>query len=391
VEAPAHATTSVQEVGAAPAAEWRLYATYDSREQTRSLHIELARGEGQHKTFKDVRLEDSPDAMLAPLYAKLEDLQAGGTDLVDQKVRGEVRSISVEQADQELQTLGNKLWSLFLPDDFRRQYYEEREAWQGKSVIVYSNEPWIPWELMRPYQVDKNWDSAAPWCQTTQLTRWLQTDAQPQGIPGTPPLKLHMDQLMLIVPKSSKLKSAKSERDFMLKFRRDHKLKDGGVEPVTDVAVLKALKEPYDWVHAAAHGVSLGKGTGEAPLLLDKGSIKPSDIYGLAIERPLLQGPSFVFNACQVGQEDWTVFGTSGWAMQLVGRGAGMFIAPLWSVTDPLAHKFATALYDGLAAGKTVGEAVLAGRLSAREAGDPTWLAYCVYAHPNATVELPRA
>jgi len=196
-----------------------------------------------------------------------------------------------------------------------------------------------------------------------------------------------MGELTLIVPKSSKLKSAKAERAFMLKFRRDHELKDGGVEPVTDVAVLAALERPYDWVHSAAHGVSLGKGTGEAPLLLDKGSIKPSDIYGLAIERPLLQAPSFVFNACQVGQEDWTVFGTSGWATQLVGRGAGLFIAPLWSVTDALAYEFVIALYNELAAGKTVGEAVLAGRLKARESArqagdpaDPTWLAYCVYA-----------
>jgi hypothetical protein len=392
VEAPAHSMTPVRDVGTAEAAEWSLYVTYDSRPSTRSLRIELARGEGARKRFKDVALQEPPDAMIVPMYAKLEDLQAGGTDLIDQEVRGEIRGISEAQAEKELQTLGSKLWSLFLPEDFRRQYYDEREAWQGKSVIVYSNEPWIPWELMRPYQVDKNWESGAPWCETMRLTRWLQPDSQPEGIPGTPPLKLRMAELTLIVPKSSKLKSAKAERAFMLKFRRDHQLKDGGVEPVTDVAVRKALEQPYDWVHAAAHGVSLGKGTGEAPLLLDKGSIKPSDIYGLAIERPLLQAPSFVFNACQVGHEDWTVFGTSGWATQLVGRGAGMFIAPLWSVTDPLAHEFVIALYNELAAGKTVGEAVLAGRLKAREAGDPgdpTWLAYCVYAHPNARIELP--
>jgi hypothetical protein len=311
--------------------------------------------------------------------------------LNDQKVRGEVRSIPVEEAETRLRIFGNQLWSRFLPDDFQLHYYNERDEWRGKSVIVYTNEPWIPWELIRPYQVDKAWESDAPWCETMLLTRWLQMDSQPQGIPGTPPLKLRMGGLTLIVPKNSKLESAKDERAFMLKFRHNHKLKDDGVEPVTNAAVLKALEQPYDWVHAAAHGVLLGKGTGEAPLLLDKGSITPSDFYGLKIERPLLQAPSFVFNACQVGHADWTVFGTTGWATRLVGRGAGLFIAPLWSVTDSLAHKFVVALYNELAAGKTVGQAVLAARLSAREAGDPTWLAYCVYAHPNATVELPRA
>ena len=66
-----------------------------------------------------------------------------------------------------------------------------------------------------------------------------------------------------------------------------------------------------------------------------------------------------------------------------------MFIAPLWNVTDTLAHKFAKTFYTELAAGKTVGEALLAGRRSAREDGDPTWLAYSAYAHPNARIALP--
>jgi hypothetical protein len=174
--------------------------------------------------------------------------------LNDQKVRGEVRSIPVEEAETRLRIFGNQLWSRFLPDDFQLHYYNERDEWRGKSVIVYTNEPWIPWELIRPYQVDKAWESDAPWCETMLLTRWLQMDSQPQGIPGTLPLKLRMGGLTLIVPKNSKLESAKDERAFMLKFRHNHKLKDDGVEPVTNAAVLKALEQPYDWVHAAAHG-----------------------------------------------------------------------------------------------------------------------------------------
>jgi hypothetical protein len=52
---------------------------------------------------------------------------------------------------------------------------------------------------------------------------------------------------------------------------------------------------------------------------------------------------------------------------------------PLWSVTDANALSFAETFYRELLAG---------GRRTARTAGDPTWLAYSVYAHPNARVML---
>ena len=53
---------------------------------------------------------------------------------------------------------------------------------------------------------------------------------------------------------------------------------------------------------------------------------------------------------------------------------------------DGPAKTFALSLYDYLLSGDTVAEAVRKARLTARQQGDPTWLAYSVYAHPNARV-----
>ena len=57
---------------------------------------------------------------------------------------------------------------------------------------------------------------------------------------------------------------------------------------------------------------------------------------------------------------------------------------------DDLALAFSATFYDTLLGGKTVAEAMQAGRQAAKEEGNPTWLAYSVYAHPNARVVVGR-
>ena len=73
-------------------------------------------------------------------------------------------------------------------------------------------------------------------------------------------------------------------------------------------------------------------------------------------------------------------------ANRLISAGAGLFVAPLWKVNDYFALKFAQTFYEELFNGKTVAEAVHSSRLAAKVAGDSTWLAYSVYAHPNAKI-----
>jgi hypothetical protein len=76
--------------------------------------------------------------------------------------------------------------------------------------------------------------------------------------------------------------------------------------------------------------------------------------------------------------------GIGGWADRLVSRGAGLFLAPLWLVSDDRAYEFCKTFYGALASGLPVGRAVLEARRKARKEGDPSHLAYSVYAHPNA-------
>ena len=57
-------------------------------------------------------------------------------------------------------------------------------------------------------------------------------------------------------------------------------------------------------------------------------------------------------------------------------------------VGDQPASEFVTALYRELKAGKTIAQASRVARTEARNAGDASWLAYTVYAHPQLRVDF---
>jgi hypothetical protein len=70
-----------------------------------------------------------------------------------------------------------------------------------------------------------------------------------------------------------------------------------------------------------------------------------------------------------------------------MNAGAGAFIGAYWNVYDQPAFDFAQALYRRLLGGMAIGKAVQEARAAIRSSGDPTWLAYTVFADPISQVE----
>jgi CHAT domain-containing protein len=94
-----------------------------------------------------------------------------------------------------------------------------------------------------------------------------------------------------------------------------------------------------------------------------------------------------VLNACQVGRLGYQLSSIGGFAQAFVGGGAGAFVSNLWSVGDAPARNFVETLYSKLQSGLTMARATAVARETARMSGDATWLAYTVYAHPEARLE----
>jgi hypothetical protein len=342
------------------------------------------------RTFRPVPLTSDTASYAAGLYRHLTGLTVRADAAGAAHDRPVPWPLQGPEVDRRVRALGQNLWQDFIPQELKELYAQERTGWRDRSLLILSDDPHLPWELVWPY--GSGWKDDAPWCCTLRLTRWLRRDAQNNGN-ESPPARLSLGSLAALVPYGSGLASAQEERLFLRDLARSHKLNDVSPSDANLEAVMQLLeKGGYDWLHVASHGkFHPASPDGDSAVWLEDGrTLTPAEIIGPEIEDHIRnRRPAFLFNACEVGRQGRGVTRLAGWATRLLRAGAGMFIGPLWEVTDDGALVFVRSLYDKLLAGGTVAEAVRQARQEARREGDPTWLAYSVYAHPNARLARP--
>jgi hypothetical protein len=317
------------------------------------------------KPYGPIRLRSDPYTYFQDFFRDVERLP---TQTPAEKAKAELR----------LAAKGASLFESLVPEDLRRALW----AIRGRitSVQVQSEEPWIPWELCKLLGDDGGEVEEGPFfCEAFELTRWL------PGLPQVP--RLGLKNIALVVPADSGLAYAAPEREFMLSLAAA----DRRVEriPATFLDVHAALASgTYDAWHFSGHGSYRDEPNPEKSALILEGGdrITPEDLGGrvanLGKARPLV-----FLNACQVGQSQMALTGIGGWASRFLRAGAGGFLGAYWSVYDQPAFDFARALYERLLAGVPIGRAAREARLAVRGSGDPTWLAYTVFADTHAKVE----
>ena len=317
------------------------------------------------KSFGPFTLEVDPSAFFETFFKEIEDLPA---DTPEQR----------KIADRRLAAKGAYLTETLMPPELRDTMWRLRD--KLTSIIVQSEEPWIPWELCRlvGHEADGRTVEGPFLCEAFAVTRWL------PGLGFKRPLRVN--NLALVVPGDSGLPLATAERDYVLSLAAAGRTVTA-IDPTFTAVQDAFVAGAYDAWHFTGHGVAKDSNPDKSAITLAGDEpFSPEDVSGQAANVGLAH-PLVFFNACQVGRSGMALTGIGGWARRFVQVGAGAFIGAYWSVYDEAAFAFAKEVYARLLASMPIGEAVKEARIAVRAEGDPTWLAYTVFADPLASVE----
>jgi len=336
--------------------EWRLYR-FLLLSPIHELDLNFEEADG-------IELQTAPEVYFEEIFAELNEWLQGSD--ADEAV-----------FFKRLNSLGANLYDQLFPEKLKRIYWEKLRD-QVETVQIISVDPWIPWELVRPYHPDALEEDDFL-CEQFALTRWLAGKSSPDVI--------DFQKLALVVA-ASDLPSTVEEAEALRRLP--------GVQ-VQDIP--PSLLDVYDLLetggfnclHFACHGEYDRRNPDQSAVLLEGGQrFRPNDIAGK--KRTFGRDEPLIFlNACETGRAGFALTGLGGWARAFIGAGAGGFVGSIWEAHDESAYKFAVAFYGHLLEGKTVAEAAKLARRSIRRAGDPTWLSYTVYANPLARLATRTA
>lgn len=281
------------------------------------------------------------------------------------------------RAQRLLESKGNHLFQSLFPAQLQTLLWRIRD--RIVRIRIDSEEPYIPWELVRLSGPDETGTIVeGKFLCEYETTRW---------IPG---YGLHSHLTLadfgVVIPDDSGLASAQEEKDFLQGLAGDGR--HVTAVPATFTGLMDAFATgTYDVWHFSGHGAVKDQQdpNRSAMQLSDGQKFTPEQISGA--QANLGKAHPLVFlNACQIGRAGMSLTGLGGWASQFLEVGAAGFIGAMWNVHDNPARDFAQAFYNGLLGGETIGTATLKARNQIKQYQDATWLAYTVYGHPSAAL-----
>lgn len=378
------------------------------------------------------RFADQPGKLhfvLSSINARLKDLPVMDGDLGTVDLRAEVaqwverqllrvgavarkNDSRPEEVTRILSDVGNSLYDQLLPQALKEICWVLRDR-GVKSMLILSDEPHIPWELIKPYRIDPvtgDFDADGEyWGESFALTHWLR---------GRPPAEqLSFNRIFAVAAGGSSEPEQATWRDFepdppAASLPAGPKRSGAGLKAADEeLSILRSFEArgsqinvlpartsdlrqafeagDFDLLHLACHGAFGGVSTGDASaVLMEDGTFSAIDLSPKMAAALRRASPLIFFNACHSGRIGFSLTRLGSWGAQLIELGCGGFVGSLWPVTDEGALAFARAFYAVISEGAPIGEAVLRARLEVRNIypDDPTWIAYCCFADPMARV-----
>lgn len=292
--------------------------------------------------------------------------------------------------------------------DVLRELIDKNE--QPKTTLVFSDEPYFPWELMIPHWSDKDPPDALPLGVTSAVARWT---AGSNEAFRSPARQIAIGKSVFWAPgyETDKLESSETEQHFI-----QDNMRGTAISPATFNGICQALAGSDATVlHFICHGAADGQQTGQQIILAAQeeseapasgegpaGETPPKKYYHSSITAGELgqcdgvksfcsRRPLIFLNACQVGRTIQTMTGVGGFGPVFIQLNAGGVVAPLWSVFDRTAERSARKFYTAVRDEPLVPFAETLRRIREQAyKGEPsegmsTYAAYCFYGDPLAT------
>jgi serine/threonine protein kinase len=349
------------------------------------------------------------------------DLRAEIVDWVGAQLRAigtlaEQPDATTEWAERILAHIGYNLFQQLVPPALQDLCWTFRQR-GAKTVMVLSDEPHIPWELIKPYRYNPRtgeFEEDEFWGQSYALTHWLRGRPPAQrlsfnricamatGVDGPQGGKAETARNMVphaFAPTSIAAQSLQGSPvrlmsiDEELEVLRSLEVSGSRVRflPARRREIMGLLEQgEFDLLHLIAHGEFCGRPSSDASaLLVEDGAFLVAELSPRMAPALRRAAPLIFFNSCHSGRIGFSLTRLGSWGAQFVQLGCGGFVGTLWPVTDRAALAFAQAFYGWMCQGLPIGESMVRARERVRERypNDPTWLAYCCFADPMAQVE----
>jgi len=297
-----------------------------------------------------------------------------------------------EEFAVQMRAFGAELFSNLFPLELRQILWDHRD--EIASIFVISTEPFIPWEMVLVKDPAAKGMGGSRFLAEMGLVRWLyEADWPPAG------LRIRKGRARYVIPqypvKQYVLPGALEEATCLEQLFGATSVTPQP-SPVRDLLSEKS----FDLLHFACHAGAEGEDVSKGKILLEgriEGTEADLKYIPASIDATVVDAfadmkqddgtrPVVVLNACQGARAGYRLSSTGGFAQSFLKGGAGAFIGALWSVGDEPARIFMAEFYRQLLDNQTVARAATLARDKAKIAGDATWLAYVVYAHPNAVL-----
>lgn len=303
----------------------------------------------------------------------LRELNAFLSEMVTQ---GSLSEADWESTCLNCQAIGESLFEALIP---RQLAHCSRQWAPGSSVIISTNEQWIPWELMH--------DGLDFWARKFIVTRYPRLSDR-RNVPRTSrnqnsslrPIR----RIVNVVGGSLPSDAAKRAAGLFAKLPPSVQVTLLEQQPIIE---LKKTANGADILHFTCHGLS-------DPHLLQIASdrtrtknLLPHTVQELSL---CLGGMVFA-NACASAQPyiAFGKFGSFGW--EFYKQGADVFIGTLGPIPTKYAIPFAEMVYDRLTnrtEQSTIGIALANARKEAADQRNLFWLLYCLYGDPDYSMSV---